>query len=243
MTKIFEALEQYELAQSADQAKSAPLARIERPPLAVSDELRQILVGLYYSICPSGEGPARKVVQFIETSPNSGCAKLLRSFAEVVVRTLHKSVLLLTADPQQGIDFDLLDSSSRRAWCEEIRDRSALSRSPHHDTSEGLYVSRLTADGYPLAGIEESQLEDFLLTARRAMDLILIDALPRNHMDKAIVLSSGLDGVVLVVEAGTTRWQSAERLKREVLEQGAEVLGVLLNKRTYPIPGRIYQRL
>jgi hypothetical protein len=48
---------------------------------------------------------------------------------------------------------------------------------------------------------------------------------------------------VLVVDASKTRWQIAEKQKRELIAQGGNVLGVILNNRTYPIPNSIYNRL
>jgi Mrp family chromosome partitioning ATPase len=52
-----------------------------------------------------------------------------------------------------------------------------------------------------------------------------------------------VDGVLLVLEAGKTRRHVAIRAKKELEEAGGKLLGVVLNKRRYHIPERVYKRL
>jgi Mrp family chromosome partitioning ATPase len=52
-----------------------------------------------------------------------------------------------------------------------------------------------------------------------------------------------VDGVVLVVEADKTRWPVAQSVKERIIQHGGNVLGMVLNKRRYYIPGFIYNRL
>jgi len=51
------------------------------------------------------------------------------------------------------------------------------------------------------------------------------------------------DGVVVAVEANCTRRDSAKRVKETLLAANVNLLGVVLNNRTFPIPEAIYQRL
>jgi len=78
---------------------------------------------------------------------------------------------------------------------------------------------------------------------KQTFDLVLVDSWSVAVPPKPVLFSPHVDGVVLVVDAGKTRWQIAERQKRELTSQGGNVLGVILNNRTYPIPDSIYRRL
>jgi Mrp family chromosome partitioning ATPase len=51
------------------------------------------------------------------------------------------------------------------------------------------------------------------------------------------------DGVVLVVDAEQTRKQATKRTRDRIVEHGGKVLGVILNKRKYPIPAFLYKFL
>jgi Mrp family chromosome partitioning ATPase len=59
----------------------------------------------------------------------------------------------------------------------------------------------------------------------------------------AMLLSRWTDGVVLVVEANTTRRDTARRVKEVLNAANVSLLGVVLNNRTFPIPSAIYHRL
>ena len=51
------------------------------------------------------------------------------------------------------------------------------------------------------------------------------------------------DGVVLVVRAGKTNRAVADRACQTVRRAGGDILGVVLNRRQFPIPDFIYRRL
>jgi Mrp family chromosome partitioning ATPase len=59
----------------------------------------------------------------------------------------------------------------------------------------------------------------------------------------AMLISKWTDGVVLVLEANSTRRDTARRIKESLAAANARVLGVVLNNRTYPIPETLYSRL
>ena len=56
-------------------------------------------------------------------------------------------------------------------------------------------------------------------------------------------LASLADGVVLVVEAETVSYEVVERAKTQLAQVKANIIGIVLNKRKFHIPEKIYQRL
>jgi len=63
-----------------------------------------------------------------------------------------------------------------------------------------------------------------------------------NYTD-ALSLASVVDGVVLVVKAGQTRWDSAQQAKQKLTAAQANLLGVTLNRRKMDIPDGLYKRM
>ena len=59
----------------------------------------------------------------------------------------------------------------------------------------------------------------------------------------AMLLGKWTDGVVLILEANSTRRDTARRIKEGLAVANAKVLGVVLNNRRYPIPESLYSRL
>jgi len=78
---------------------------------------------------------------------------------------------------------------------------------------------------------------------RAAFDFLVIDAPPVSLFGDALVLGQLADGVTLVVAEQDTRKGSALHAVQELGKANVRVLGAVLNKRTFPIPQQIYDRL
>jgi Mrp family chromosome partitioning ATPase len=78
---------------------------------------------------------------------------------------------------------------------------------------------------------------------RTEFDYVLIDAPALNQYSDVIALGRVADGVVVVLEADSTRRESALKGLASLREAHIEVLGAVLNRRTFPIPDFVYRRL
>jgi len=65
---------------------------------------------------------------------------------------------------------------------------------------------------------------------------LYFDRVPAPH-------SLAADGIVLIVEANSTRRETVREVMEELQVMGARVFGVVLNNRTFPIPDAIYHNL
>jgi succinoglycan biosynthesis transport protein ExoP len=66
-----------------------------------------------------------------------------------------------------------------------------------------------------------------MLTER--YDHILIDSPPLIHVTDPVILSSMVDGVILVLHGGRSTRSIAQRARQELATVGAKVFGVVLN--------------
>ncbi len=90
---------------------------------------------------------------------------------------------------------------------------------------------------------ESPRFESFLKLAREKFDFVILDAAPIGNYPDPQTICSKVDGVVMVITAGKTRRQVAQRVKKEVEDSGGTILGVVINRRKYYIPEWIYKRL
>lgn len=243
MTRIYEALEQFDLEQSRIEESPLPVPQLSKGQMQLNPELMETLVGLYRTIYTLIPGSTGRVIQFVETGKGTSCSKIIRAFAKVSTSMLKKSVLLLDSDPQMPIDFDFFDQKSRLNWFDRLNNADALSRDSSTDKNL-LSVSRLSMEsGLVPIDSDPAQSELFMDKLKQTFDLTLIDSWSVSCPARPNLFSEHVDGVLLVVDEGMTRWQIVEQQKRELHAQGANILGVVLNNRTYPIPDYIYYRL
>ena len=87
------------------------------------------------------------------------------------------------------------------------------------------------------------ELEALLEVLKRKYAVILVDLPPARENAYATRLAALCDATILVVEAEKHRWQPVERTKKDLENAGANLLGVVLNKRRYPIPAWLYRML
>jgi len=95
----------------------------------------------------------------------------------------------------------------------------------------------------PSGAVNSRSLRIRMAELMSIFDYVIVDAPAASLYADAAFLGRLVDGVVLVVEAGATRRHTAQKAKHDLESAGAAVLGVVLNKRTYPIPESIYRVL
>jgi capsular exopolysaccharide synthesis family protein len=100
-------------------------------------------------------------------------------------------------------------------------------------------VKRTRGDGY----FESPRFNQFLDNVRNSFDYVVFDCAPVQGFPDTQTLCSRVDGVILVITYDKTRRQVALRAKKELEDAGANILGVVINRRKYYIPDWIYRRL
>jgi capsular exopolysaccharide synthesis family protein len=100
-------------------------------------------------------------------------------------------------------------------------------------------LSRKQKNGY----FESQRFDRFLKHARKLFDYVIIDSAPVTRFQDSQSICSKVDGVIVVLAQGKTRRQVAIRIKKDLEDAGARILGVVLNRRKYHIPDWIYRRL
>ncbi len=102
---------------------------------------------------------------------------------------------------------------------------------PLHQVSQRLTLlpaGRPSSD--PMAGLTSVRMRELLEEARETFDWIIIDTPPIGLMTDANLLAAMADGALLVIKAGTTPYQLAERAIEAIGRD--RLLGVVLNRAT-----------
>jgi len=203
------------------------LVTLAYPRSPISEAYRVLRTNIQFSTLD------KPVKTLLVTSPNPGEGK----------STVAANLAVVFA--QAGHSVVLVDSDLRRPAQQRLFD---VTGSPGLTTA--LLQSTPTADGFLMAtGVENLQLlgsgalppnpSELLGSARMgalieqlkgSAEVIIFDSPPVLAVADAAVLASRLDGVVLVVEAGVTRRELAQRALESLQQVGATVLGAVLNR-------------
>jgi receptor protein-tyrosine kinase len=87
------------------------------------------------------------------------------------------------------------------------------------------------------------RLSNRVADLRQEFEFVIIDAPPLTQYSDALALGQLSDGLVLVLEADSTRREAASAVAASLRSAGVPILAAVLNKRTFPIPEAIYKRL
>jgi Mrp family chromosome partitioning ATPase len=91
--------------------------------------------------------------------------------------------------------------------------------------------------------LTSERLKGRMAELREEFDFVIVDAPPITRYSDAIALGQLSDGVVLVLEAEATRREAAVMAVENLRSSKVKILGAVLNKRIFPIPEKIYNRL
>lgn len=160
-------------------------------------------------------------------------------------KTLTASNLALTLSESYKKNVLLIDGDLRRP---AIHTLFRIDASP--GLSEGLFAGEdqrlavrqlsprlgvLTAgqpSSDPIAGLTSPRMKHVIEEARDAFDWVIIDTPPVALLPDANLLAAMADGAILVVRAGSTPWDLAQRAVQAVGRE--RVLGVVLNRSVTP---------
>ncbi|MDH3347455.1 MAG: hypothetical protein OEM02_05045 [Desulfobulbaceae bacterium] len=219
--------------------------RLEKTVLRSFDlKLEKSLALLYQNIGHLLSNSSSKIVQFISARPQEGVPEILREFAKLCSLKHQKKVLII--DIKQGRDSQIahFQLNGEIGWREAVDKEIDLNSIIQQVADTPLYVMTLLGKTFtrPLEP-DSDELNSFLSYLRDEYEFILIDTPSSVASTETLILAEQVDGLVLVVEAGKTRWQVVDRIKQKVISQGGNILGVILNKRRFPIPNFIYKYL
>jgi capsular exopolysaccharide synthesis family protein len=189
------------------------------------------------------DGPIRTLL-VTSAVPSEGKTVTAANLA-VVFAQAGRRTLLIDADLRQPDVNKLFELPNEAGLTTLLRSEDvAVDSAVHRTDQENLAV--LTSGPLPPNPVEllgSQRMKALCQSLQREYDLLIFDSPPLGIFTDAVVLSSFLEGTVLVVDAGRTRRAPVANAHDALGKSGANVLGVVLNgrtKRAYPDHHRYY---
>jgi capsular exopolysaccharide synthesis family protein len=100
-----------------------------------------------------------------------------------------------------------------------------------------------STNGGATKGIASDSFTRFLESIKQNYRFVVVDIPALDEDSSTARLAGSCNGVVLVVETERLRWETISKTKQRLQQLDVNVLGVLLNKRRFPVPNWIYAAL
>lgn len=169
-------------------------------------------------------------------------SKLVMEYAKLMAQR-GRRVLLLSLGPMH-YPPPMTDMPTDEEWLETMYDGFVVDPHIRQIGDSTLFVTQMGSTRAGLQALATTpQFDALLWTVRSKFDIVLVDCPPITDSTVGPRLSQMADGVILMVDAGKTRWQVIQNQMREFQMNQGNVLGVILNKRKYYIPNIIYRWL
>lgn len=175
-------------------------------------------------------GKELQTIALTSCTPNEGKSTTIANLA-VVLTQAGKSVLLIDCDMRNPTVHKNFNLSNKVGLSSCISMGTALSDAVQKTSIEGLYA--LTGGVIPpnpseLLGSE--QMKNVLQRAKERYDYVLIDTPPVMPVTDALIVSRFVDGMILVIASAEVKVEMARDVKNQLVNAGANILGVVLNK-------------
>jgi Mrp family chromosome partitioning ATPase len=204
------------------------------------------MAGLYYNIAALRTSDAPVVLQFVASRPGEGTSAIARAFARFAAGEETGAVLLVDCSCH-GTPARTLSAAARMpgpSLADVARAGEPLETAIEPGRmSAHLHQARLADHPNSLLHTNATAWASLLDQARQRYRFTILDCPAVSTNPDSVVLSRSCDGVVVVVEAESTR-APVIRATIEMVERfGGRVLGLAFNRRRFYIPRWIYRRL
>jgi Mrp family chromosome partitioning ATPase len=184
------------------------------------------------------------MVIFASIDHGSGCSRICVRVAETLAKNIRGSVCLVEANLRSPGLPEMFGTTNHHGLTDALlQDRPirSFTKPVRGDNLWLLSSGALAADSANLLNSE--RLKARFAELRKEFDFVLIDAPPLTPYSDAIALGQLTDGFVLILEANSTRREAALGVVENLRASNIRILGAVLNKRTFPIPETLYNKL
>jgi capsular exopolysaccharide synthesis family protein len=252
MSKIYEALKKAErekegVGTDAQSVKSGTVwytnvSAMEPSslPQTVIEEYQKMYSALKLNRTEHGT----KAILILSSVHGEGTSSVCSQFGRSLVQGGQENILLVDADlrtPTLHHFFNLQRESGLVEFLEGKLSTDQVVKKTDQPTLFVVTAGSPTED--PSRLLDTPRLKEALTEWKRKYTYVIFDSSPALAYADAIILARLLDGAILVVQAGKTRWEVIRKARDTLNNAKVTLLGVVLNKRQYVIPKRIYKRL
>lgn len=257
MSKNFELLQQTEKADQEAILNGAVTHSMASPDfpkipptnganhrLTLAARSREEVVKLVNRAFLLNRGNSPRVVVFAGVDQGDGCSSICARAAEVLAAQGAGSICVVDANFRTPSLHKFWAVENERGLADALKCpgviRSFAQQVPGHNFWL-LTSGTVSPDSHIL--LNDERMRQRMEDLRKEFDNVLIDVPPVNQYADGLNVGHLSDGVILILQSAATRREAARKAKENLAYANVKLLGAVLNKRTYPVPQALYERL
>jgi Mrp family chromosome partitioning ATPase len=198
-----------------------------------------LMAGLVQRVFLQPEQKPPHTVVFAAIDPGNGCSLIAASVARALTASAPGAVCLVEANFRSPALPRMLGTTNYQGFTNALLEQGSI-RSFVKQIGNGclwlLSSGPIAADSPKLLAAERTRAR--FVELRAEFDFVIVDAPPLSQYADAIALGQLSDGMVLVLEAGSTRQDAALTAVQNVRSSRIKVLGAVLNRTRLFAPGQ-----
>ena len=226
-------------------AKVAPVpAEIQPLQLKMDAAQRDEMFKLVQRVFMAQGAARSRTVVISGMESGNGCSWICARMAEVLASQVSGSVCVVDANLRSPGLHNEYGVPNHFGLTDALQGNDSIRRYVTSLSRPNLW---LMSSGSEVEGMEtmlgSERMRAMLPELQREFDYVLVDAPAVELGDDCLVLGRHADGVVLVLRAHQTRRERARKALADLENANVRVLGAVLNRRTFPVPEKIYRKL
>lgn len=199
------------------------LITLTNPRSPVSEAYRTLRTNLsFYSL----DNPLRSLV-VTSAAPDEGKSTTIANLAVTMAQSGRKTILV-DCDLRRPSLHTLFNLQNNAGFTNMMLDENAAAPLQKTEVDNLWLLTSGPKPPNPADLLGSRQMDRIIATLQEQADIVLFDAPPVVAVTDAVVLGAKVDGVLLVVSAGKTRRDHAEKAKQTLEKANVRIIGVTL---------------
>lgn len=202
---------------------------------------------LAHNLAYGPDGFARagpRVLALVGSNRGEGVSEVAANLAAALSREADGPVLLVDANLPNPSLHRIFDVQPSSGWANLPGNSDGCAALVLPSPVENLSLLPAgTLSGDSLEAFKPAEWAAAIKKLKKEYRYVVVDLPAINEVKWTVRAASLCDGVGLVVEAERSRWEAILEAKQQLLMSHANVLGVILNKRRFPVPKWLYENL
>ena len=241
---VYNPLEQADEVEELYRSLTSAVRQASTIQKLVTPEARRVFSGIYGHFLASASGAPSRIVLVCSASSGEGATTVAAGLAIAAAEKKTSRVLLIDGNCYSPGATDVFGVSGSKG----LSDLLAGGIGTNFSFSKTM-ISNLTLMGTGLAPGNHMQALDppkFRLLLDKLggiYEFILVDGPAINAYPESLLYASQVDRVLLVIRAGVSRAPVVAKALSSLSAAGCDKVEMVLNRRTFAIPQKLYKRL